>query len=114
MVDEKQDYDLYDVLSELGWGMSPRTRHDRTLAFTYKHEDWLKTLPERACLTIRAIAGQFDCGGTDELENPHIFQIAEVKKAGGLVALQAACLPHGTAGTPAELLHETKERMFAA
>ena len=32
MVDDKQDYDLYDVLAELGWGMSPRTRHDRTLA----------------------------------------------------------------------------------
>ena len=55
----------------------------------------------------RLLAGQFERGGTDELENPHIFQIAEVKKAGGLGALQAA-------GTPAELLHETKERMFAA
>ena len=107
MVDDKQDYDLYDVLAELGWGMSPRTRHDRTLAFTYKHEDWLNGLPQPACKTIRAIAGQFERGGTDELENPHIFQISEVKKAGGLVALEAA-------GTPADLLRETKERMFAA
>ena len=41
MVDDKQDYDLYDVLAELGWGMNPRTRHDRTMAFTYKHEDWI-------------------------------------------------------------------------
>ena len=107
MVDDKQDYDLYDVLAELGWGMSPRTRHDRTLAFTYKHEDWLNGLPQPACKTIRAIAGQFERGGTDELENPHIFQISEVKKAGGLDALQSA-------GTPSELLRETKERMFAA
>lgn len=107
MVDDKQDYDLYDVLAELGWGMNPRTRHDRTLAFTYKHEDWLNALPQPACLTIHAIAGQFERGGTDELENPHIFQISEVKKAGGLDALQ-------TAGTPADLLRETKERMFAA
>ena len=38
MVDEKGDCDLYDVLAELGWGMAPRTRRDRTLAFTYKHE----------------------------------------------------------------------------
>jgi len=52
MVDDKQDYDLYDVLAELGWGMSPRTRHDRTLAFTYKHEGWLTTLPEPTCLTV--------------------------------------------------------------
>ena len=45
MVDDRQDYDLYDVLAELGWGMNPRTRHDRTLAFTYKHEDWINALP---------------------------------------------------------------------
>ncbi|HOC38882.1 MAG TPA: DEAD/DEAH box helicase family protein [Thermodesulfobacteriota bacterium] len=49
MVDEKQAYDLYDVLAELGWGMSPHTRHDRTLAFTYKHEDWMKSLSGRCC-----------------------------------------------------------------
>jgi type I restriction enzyme R subunit len=107
MVDDKQEYDLYDVLAELGWGMSPRTRHDRTLAFTYKHEDWLNALPQPASKTIRAIASQFERGGTDGLENPHIFQTPEVKLAGGLIALQAA-------GTPAELFRETKERMFAA
>ena len=107
MVDEKQDYDLYDVLAELGWGMSPRTRHDRTLAFTYKHEDWINALPVQAAATIRAIASQFERGGTEGLENPQIFQTPEVKAAGGLIALQAA-------GTPFELLRETKTRMFAA
>ncbi len=107
MVDDKQDYDLYDVLAELGWGMNPRTRRDRALAFTYKHEDWLNALPPSARATLRAIAGQFERGGTDELENPHIFQLAEVKRAGGLDALRAA-------GAPAELLRQTKERMFAA
>ena len=107
LVDNKQDYDLYDVLAELGWGMSPRTRHDRALAFAYKHEDWLNALPPPARATLRAIAGQFERGGTDELENPHIFQLAEVNRAGGLAALR-------TAGNPADLLRETKERMFAA
>ncbi|HPQ71356.1 MAG TPA: DEAD/DEAH box helicase family protein [bacterium] len=107
LVDEKDDYDLYDVLAELGWGMRPRTRHDRTLAFTYKHEDWIDTLPGKAAATIRAIASQFERGGTDGLENPQIFQTPEVKAAGGLAALQSA-------GTPSELLRETKTRMFAA
>lgn len=106
-VDEREDYDLYDVLAELGWGMSPRTRHDRALAFTYKHEDWIKALPGSAAATIRAIASQFDRGGTDGLENPQIFQTPEVKAAGGLAALQAA-------GKPFDLLRETKTRMFAA
>lgn len=107
MADDKQDYDLYDVLAELGWGMNPRTRHDRTLAFTYKHEDWINALPTRTAATIRAIASQFERGGTEGLENPQIFQTPEVKAAGGLSALQEA-------GEPRELLRETKTRMFAA
>jgi type I restriction enzyme R subunit len=107
MVDDRQDYDLYDVLAELGWGMNPRTRQDRTLAFTYKNEDWLNALSQRAAATIRAIASQFERGGTEGLENPQIFQTPEVKLAGGLAALQ-------TAGNPRDLLIETKTRMFAA
>lgn len=107
MVDDRQEYDLYDVLAELGWGMNPRTRHDRTLAFTYKNEDWLNTLSERAAATIRAIASQFERGGTEGLENPQIWQTPEVKLAGGLSALQVI-------GNPRDLLVETKTRMFAA
>ena len=107
MLDEKEDYDLYDVLAELGWGMRPRTRQGRALAFNYKHDNWLNHLPPRAGATIKAIARQFERGGTEGLENPHIFQTPAVKKAGGLPALQAV-------GKPADLLRETKERMFAA
>jgi len=107
MVDDRQDYDLFDVLAELGWGMNPRTRHDRTQAFTYKNEDWLNALSQRAADTIRAIASQFERGGTEGLENPQIFQTPEVKLAGGLAALQMA-------GNPRDLLNETKTRMFAA
>jgi len=107
LVDDKRDYDLYDVLSELGWGINPRTRRDRALAFTYKHEDWLNSLPRDTGRAIRALASPFERGGTEELENPHIFQTPEVRAAGGLAALRAA-------GNPRELLIETKQRMFAA
>jgi type I restriction enzyme R subunit len=107
MVDEKEEYDLYDVLAELGWGLNPRTRHDRAFAFIYKHEDWLNSLPSNTSETIKAIASQFERGGTEGLENPQIFQTPEVKNAGGLDALSAG-------GKPAELLRETKVRMFAA
>jgi len=107
MVDEKEDYDLYDVLAELGWGMNPRTRQDRVLAFQYKHEDWLSALPKAAAATLLAVAGQFRIDGTDGLENPQIFRTPAVRTAGGLAALQAA-------GNPAQLVRETKIRMFAA
>jgi type I restriction enzyme R subunit len=106
-VEAREDYDLYDVLAELGWGMNPRTRPERASAFTYKQESWLSALPNRTAAAIKAIASQFERGGTEGLENPQIFQTPEVRAAGGLQALREA-------GEPKELLRETKVRMFAA
>jgi type I restriction enzyme, R subunit len=107
MVDGKDDYDLFDVLADVGWGMNPRTRHERAAAFTYKNEDWINGLPPRAAATVKAIASQFERGGTEGLENSQIFQTPEVRIAGGLAALQDA-------GIPADILREAKRRMFTA
>lgn len=107
MVDDKDEYDLYDVLAELGWGLNARTRLERANAFTYKNEGWLNKLPEATGRTLKAIAGQFGIEGTEGLENQHIFDTPEVAAAGGLKALLEA-------GQPKDLLHETKVRMFAA
>jgi len=107
MVDQMDDYDLFDVLAELGYGMAPRTRNERADAFSYKQQGWLAGLPTPTAATVRALAAQFSRGGTEGLENPHIFQTPEVVVAGGLGALKIA-------GSPADLLRETKQRMFAA
>jgi len=105
-VDSKQEFDLYDVLAELGWGLNPRTRIDRARAFVYKHEDWLNALPKPATATLKAIAMQFELGGTEGLENQQLLQVPAVRKAGGLAALRAA-------GDAKLLLNEAKERMFS-
>ena len=105
-LEEMDDYDLYDVLAELGYGLAPRTRPERAEAFTYKHGNWLMTLPPQAAETLKALASQFAKAGTDGLESPKVFQTPEVVKAGGLQALSAL-------GNPAKVLLETKERMFA-
>lgn len=107
LLEGMNDYDLYDVLADLGYGLVPRTREERALAFRYKHGAWLEALPAPAKATIEAIADQFTFGGTEGLENPLIWQTPEVVAAGGLKAL-------GAAGEPKALLRETKERMFAA
>ena len=101
------DFDLYDVLAELGYGLDPRTRVARADAFDYKHAGWLADLPPATSATLRALAGQFALGGTDELEEPGVLQVPAVVAAGGLAALKAL-------GSPAEILHETKSRLFAA
>lgn len=107
LVRERDDYDLYDVLAELGWGMEALTRQNRADAFAYKQEDWLKTFPDATSGTIQAIARQFAKGGTEALEIKELFSTAEIKAAGGIKALKLA-------GNPTELFLETKARIFAA
>jgi type I restriction enzyme R subunit len=107
LAEEAQDADLFDVLGELGYGLLRRTRGERAHAFTYKQAPWLHTLPPVAAATVKALASQFGKGGTDALETPQIFNAPEVVKAGGLDALKLA-------GQPADVLEQTKERIFAA
>jgi type I restriction enzyme R subunit len=106
-LEEMRDFDLYDVLAELGYGLAPKTRIERADAFAYKHAVWLGRMPPTAGAAIRAIAAQFVRAGTDGLENPNVFQTPEVVRSGGLDALKAL-------GRPADVLRETKMRMFAA
>jgi len=107
MLEQMNDYDLYDVLADLAYGLLPRTREDRCLAFRYKHASWLSALPAPAKVAVEAIADQFAVGGTEGLENPHIWRTPEVAAAGGVKALTSA-------GEPKVVLQETKKRMFAA
>ena len=100
-------YDLYDVLADMGYGLAPRTRLERAAAFTYKQSEWLKSMPVKSGETLRALAMQFGRTGIEALENLHIFEVPEVDKAGGLTALRSF-------GKPAEILRETKVRLFAA
>jgi type I restriction enzyme R subunit len=101
------DFDLYDVLADLGFHIKPRTRQDRVQAFIFKHEDWLDGLPPQTAAAIRAIVGQFENDGTAGLESKRMFETPAFKAAGGIGALAAG-------GDPAALVKEAKERMFAA
>ena len=101
------DHDLYDVLAEVAYGQSAKTRSDRVNAFGYKNRLWLSDMPRSTASAVQAIASQFARGGTENLENPQIFSTPEVTSAGGLQALQGY-------GGPAQLIIEIKRRMFAA
>jgi type I restriction enzyme R subunit len=107
LVRDMQDYDLYDVLAELGYGLNPRTRMTRVIEFSMKQQQWLNDMPAKTAATINAIAQQFIASGIEGLENPTIFQVPEVVRAGGLPALKLL-------GKPMEIIQETKVRLFAA
>ena len=103
----RKDYDLYDILVEIGYAMAPKTRAERAGALKYKHGRWIRNLPPKTANTLVALAHQFERGGTEELENPYVFNALDVVKAGGLEALKVL-------GEPKDIVNETKRRLFAA
>lgn len=102
-VEQLGDYDLYDILADIAYGLAPKTKSDRAEAFSYKHADWLNKMPEATAKTVEALVNQFVSGGTEALENPLIFETPKVNR-GTLKVL----------GKPGDVLREIKERIFAA
>lgn len=102
----RRGYDFYDILAEIAFGIEPKSRRQRVEALKYKHESWLKNLPPSTTNTLLILAKQFERGGTEELENPYIFNAPEVVRAGGLESLKVL-------GEPKDIINETKKRLFA-
>ncbi len=102
-VEQLGDYDLYDVLADIAYGLAPKTKSDRAEAFSYKQADWLNKMPEATAKTVEALVNQFVSGGTEALENPLIFETPKVNRDMLKVL-----------GKPGDVLREIKERIFAA
>ena len=104
---QMEAYDLYDVLAQLGYEVAPLTRAFRVGKFNYENQQWLGTMPNEARDVVTALANQFAMAGTEGLESRDVFRTPEIIRAGGLNSLRQL-------GDPADVLRETKERMFAA
>lgn len=106
-VESMTAFDLYDVLADIAYGAEPKTREQRVFSFSYKQKPWLSKFPLETRAVILAIANQFIKEGTEALESGYIFNAKEVREAGGIKALKQG-------GDAAELMRQTKERMFVA
>jgi type I restriction enzyme, R subunit len=107
LVSEMGEYDLYDVLAQIAYAKPALTRQHRAESFASGNAAWLAALEGRAESVLLALVHQFVENGTEGLELRDIFDVPEVKKAGGLEALERS-------GNAKALLDETKRRLFAA
>ena len=101
------DYDLFDVLAFIAFGVQPRTRAERSEAFMANSRQWLEPMPDQTRNTILAIVSQFGKGGIENLEHSGMLSTPEVEDAGGGKALSG--YPHGDAR---EALQDIKRRIF--
>ena len=105
-LENKEEFDLFDVLAELGYNQYALTRAARAEAFFYRNEEWLESMPEATAAVIRALVSQFAKAGTPAWESDKLFDTPEVDRAGGIAALE-------TYGDPGQIVTDTRTRMFA-
>ena len=103
---ELNDYDLYDILANAGWEQTLRTRVDRADRVEEVEAEWLDAQGEAPARVLTALARQFGFGGTEALENEHVFETPQVLDAGGVPTLRSG------GREPLDLITELKRRLF--
>jgi len=104
-IDQMNDFDLYDFLGHHGYHARALKRPERGALFIRHNDDWFSGMDDKAAIVLKGLGHQFAQGGTDALESPSLWEVPEIKQAGGLNALRGL-------GAPARVMREAKARLF--
>lgn len=101
------DFDLYDFFGKHGYHARALRRSERGAAYVGNNRPWFDGMDTQAAAVLRGLGTQFAKGGTDALETPTLWDVPEIRSAGGLDALR-------TVGKPVQVMQEAKVRLFGA
>lgn len=104
-MDKMTDFDLYDFFGHHGYHARALRRHERGGLFISSHRPWFDGMAPKAAVVLKGLGHQFAVGGTDALETPALWDVPEIKLAGGLDALRAL-------GKPTDVMRDAKARLF--
>jgi type I restriction enzyme R subunit len=99
------DFDLYDFFGHHGYHARALKRPERGDHFIALNQSWFDGMDGKAAIVLKGLGHQFAQGGTDALESPSLWDVPEIKLAGGLNALRGV-------GAPVQVMHEAKARLF--
>ncbi len=97
--------DHFDLFAHYGYREKALTRHERETAYLDREVPWFASMDSKAGVVLRSIGHQFGSGGTEALESEFLWDVPEIKLAGGLTALRVL-------GKPADVMLEAKTRLF--
>lgn len=106
-IDQMTDFDLYDFFGHHGYHARALRRPERGNQFIHNQRLWFDSMDPKAAIVIQGLGHQFAVGGTDALETPALWDVPEIKLAGGLGALRAL-------GKPTDVVRDAKGRLFGA
>jgi type I restriction enzyme, R subunit len=99
------DFDLYDFFGHHGYRAPALKRTERGNLYISCNSGWFDGMDAKAAIVLKGLGHQFSQGGTEALETPALWEVPEIKLAGGLAALKKI-------GTPVAVMHEAKGRLF--
>jgi len=99
------DCDHFDLLAHYGYRTAALKRHEREAAYLKSNAPWFSSVDDKAAVVLRGLGHQFGVGGTDALESELLWEVPEIKRAGGLDVLKII-------GRPIDVMREAKTRLF--
>ena len=102
---QMNDCDHFDLFAHYGYREKALKRVERKDAYLTANAPWFDAMDGKAAIVLRGLGHQFGIGGTDELESTELWNVPEIRRAGGLTALKGL-------GKPVDVLREAKTRLF--
>ena len=99
------DCDNFDLFAHFGYREKALKRPERGARYIEQSERWWRGMPDSAAIVLKGIGHQFALGGTEALESTELWNVPDIRHAGGLTALHPL-------GKPADVLREAKVRLF--
>lgn len=104
-IDNMNEYDMFDFFGHLGYKTRALKRTERGAHYIAENRTWFDGMDKNAAAVLKAFGYQFSLTGTEALETPALWQVPEIKTAGGIQALKVL-------GTPNDVIKHAKGRLF--
>nr|WP_301297853.1 DEAD/DEAH box helicase family protein [Herbaspirillum rubrisubalbicans] len=99
------DFDLYDFFGKHGYHARALTRPQRGAEYLTTNASWFSNMDDKSAIVLKGLGHQFALDGTEALESNALWEVPEIKLAGGINALRAV-------GAPTQVMQDAKMRLF--
>jgi len=106
-IDQMTDYDIYDLFAHHGYHARALKRPERKIVYLETNQAWFDSIDPKAAIVLKGLGHQFEIGGTEALETTALWEVPDIKDAGGFDALRKI-------GSPVLIMKDAKRRLFAA
>lgn len=104
-IDQMREFDLFDFFGHHGYKARALRQHERGERYLSNNENWFAGMDPNAATVLRCFGNQFAYGGTDALETTALWDVPEIRTAGGMNALRSL-------GSPTQIMLDAKGRLF--